>query len=211
MIACARGDRLRGIYAIVDPGAHRDASAYAAALLRAGIRIVQLRDKRGPRASDVASLRDVCRAAGALLIVNDDVELARLADGVHLGPDDLAGRTIAGVRGALGDLIIGVSASTPAEAAAAYHGGADYLGAGPFSATRSKADAGEPIGEAGLRRVVAASPLPVAAIGGVTIDDLDAIVRAGARMAAVISALAAAAHPELAAAAMVRRWNALTA
>lgn len=202
---------LCGIYAIVDPASHTDVGAFARALLDGGIRLIQLRDKRGVERAAVDRLQMLCAAGGATLIVNDDVALACRAGGVHLGQEDLAGKTIAQIRAEIGPRIIGVSASTPREAQAAFAGGADYLGTGPYHPTSSKADAGKPIGLAGLSAVVRATPLPVAAIGGITIEDLPAIVRSGARMAAVISALAAASDPREAARALVRRWEELTA
>jgi thiamine-phosphate diphosphorylase len=82
----------------------------------------------------------------------------------------------------------------------------DYLGAGPIFATTSKGDAGGPIGVNGVRVVVAATPLPVAAIGGITLASVARVRETGATMAAVISALAAAADPEATARAFVAAW-----
>jgi thiamine-phosphate pyrophosphorylase len=97
----------------------------------------------------------------------------------------------------------------PDEARRAYADGADYVGTGPFKATRSKADAGEAIGAAGLAAVCTATPLPVAAIGGIELEDLPAVAGAGARMAAVLSAFAAAPDPEARARAFVSAWSRL--
>ena len=84
----------------------------------------------------------------------------------------------------------------------------DYIGCGPIFATRSKSDAGGPIGVNGVRAVVVATPLPVAAIGGITAASLPRVRETGATMAAVISALSGAADPEAAARAFVRAWSA---
>jgi thiamine-phosphate pyrophosphorylase len=200
--------RLCGIYAIVDPAAHADAHGFLDAILRGGIRLVQLRDKRSVHHRDVLDLHARCAHYGATLIVNDDVDASLHADGVHLGEDDLHGRTIAQVRSAIGSRILGLSAATPAQARAAYTAGVDYIGAGPFRATVTKADAGEPIGPEGLRAVAEAAPLPVAAIGGITPDDVATVVACGARMAAVISALASAPDPFARAREFVDAWNA---
>jgi thiamine-phosphate diphosphorylase len=102
--------------------------------------------------------------------------------------------------------VIGLSCGTPAEARAADPALIDYLGVGPIFATGSKADAGGPIGVNGVRVVVDASALPVAAIGGITLAELPRVRETGAAMAAVISALAAAPDPETAARAFVGAW-----
>jgi thiamine monophosphate synthase len=74
-------------------------------------------------------------------------------------------------------------------------------------ATSSKADAGDPIGIAGLRAVAAACSLPVAAIGGITLAVLPDVRETGVAMAAVISAISAASDPREATAALVRAWT----
>jgi thiamine-phosphate pyrophosphorylase len=198
---------LTGIYALVEPQRHPEPLAYAGALLRGGIRIVQLRAKGGADAAFVDALVERVRAAGGITIVNDDVDLAERADGVHLGQEDAAAHDLAALRRRLGARVIGLSCGTPAEARAVPPA-VDYLGVGPIFATGSKADAGGPIGVSGVRAVVAATPLPVAAIGGIVLASLGRVRESGAAMAAVISALANAAEPEAAARAFVRAWNA---
>lgn len=198
---------LTGIYALLEPQRHADPLVYLDALLRGGIRIVQLRAKGGCDAAFVDALTARVRAVGGIAIVNDDVDLAMRADGVHLGQEDAATHELAQLRERLGARVIGLSCGTPREArAAASH--ADYLGVGPIFATGSKSDAGGPIGVNGVRAVVAATALPVAAIGGITLAALPRVRESGAAMAAVISALAGAADPEATARAFVRAWNA---
>lgn len=148
-------------------------------------------------------------AAGGVLIVNDDLGAALDADGVHAGQEDLA-LFGSGLRSRLGRRILGVSCGTRAEARAARALGADYIGAGPFAATATKADAGPPIGSAGVTTIVeAAGDLPVAAVGGISLATLAQVVASGARMAAVVSAIADAEDPEASARALVERWAAL--
>jgi thiamine-phosphate diphosphorylase len=198
--------RLRGVYALIEPGAHAQPGDYLAALLRGGIRLVQIRAKGGIATPLLRDLVARIRAAGGIAIVNDDVEAALEADGVHLGQEDLAGLDLPAVRARLGGRAIGLSCGTPAEARAVDARLVDYLGAGPIFATRSKHDAGGPIGVNGVRVVVEATPLPVAAIGGIALASLPRVRETGAAMAAVISALAAAEEPEAAARAFVAAW-----
>jgi thiamine-phosphate diphosphorylase len=200
--------RLRGVYALIEPAAHAQPAAYLDALLRGGIRLVQIRAKRGIARPLLRELVARVRAAEGLAIVNDDVEAALEADGVHLGQEDLAGRDVRELRARLGNRTLGLSCGTPAEARAVDPGLVDYLGVGPIFATQSKSDAGGPIGVNGVRAVVEATSLPVAAIGGIGLASLPRVRETGASMAAVISALAAAADPEAAARAFVAAWNA---
>jgi thiamine-phosphate pyrophosphorylase len=208
MIPARSGDaprsRLRGVYALVDPD-RAEPIAFTEALLRGGIRLVQVRAKNGIDAATLLAIVARVRAAGGLALVNDDVRLARLADGVHLGQEDAAVLDLPELRRALGAAVIGLSCGTPQEARAADPALVDYVGAGPAFATPSKPDAGPPIGLSGIRAVVAATPLPVAAIGGIGPDTIARVPETGAAMAAVISALACP-DPEAAARDLVARW-----
>lgn len=175
------------------------------------MRIVQYRAKGGIDPNVAAAMRGATRRAGALWLLNDrwqDVERYD-ADGAHVGPEDAAPQEIAAIRAALTGKILGISCGTPGEARAAAAAGADYVGAGCLFATNSKADAGEPIGLTGLRAIVESTPLPVAAIGGITRSQIQAVRQAGATMAAVISAIAGAADPRAAARELVQAWNAV--
>ncbi len=197
------------LYVITDRGLARgrDEVEIARAALRGGATAIQLRgkDQDARRLCELGRvLLLATRAAGALLFVNDWLDVAQAigADGVHLGQEDLPcgeARRIAGP-----GLLIGVSAESPALAQAAERDGADYLGTGSVYATSSKADAGAPIGVAGLAKVVAATTLPVVAIGGITAAQAPACIAAGACGVAVISAVIGAEDPEAAARAFRR-------
>ena len=202
---------LSGIYGIVDDAAVDEPLAFLDALLSGGVRVIQYRAKRGVDRSLLRALLVRTRAASAALIVNDDLEAALEADGWHAGQEDLLGLDLVAMRARLADKLFGISAGTPSEATAAQAAGADYVGVGPFAATGSKLDAGEAIGAAGIAAVAAATPLPVVAIGGIDLVALEPVVRAGAAMAAVISAFARAPDPEAAARAFVGRWRSLSA
>ena len=197
--------RLRGVYALVDPD-RVEPIAFTEALLRAGIRLIQIRAKSGIDGYTLVAIVQRVRAAGGLAIVNDDIALARSADGVHLGQEDAAALDLAQVRSALGDRIIGLSCGTPQEARAIEPGLVDYIGVGPVFATGSKHDAGLPIGINGVRAVTQATSLPCAAIGGIGPATIARVRESGATMAAVISALVCD-DPESAARALVDAWG----
>ena len=175
----------------------------AAAALRGGAEIIQLRHKSLGRRELLAlarRLREPTRAAGALLVVNDHVDLALLsdADGVHLGADDLS---IAAARRIAGDgLLIGASASTPDAALGAVESGADYIGCGPAFATPLKPQKAAigPSGVAAVAKAVGAS-VAVWAIGGIDASNIAQLAAAGVQRACVVRAVAEAPDPEAAA------------
>jgi thiamine-phosphate pyrophosphorylase len=170
--------------------------------VQGGASVVQLREKSVSTRDMVElgrALLEVTRPAGVPLIVNDrvDVALAIEADGVHVGHDDMP---VALARRLLGaGRILGASPETLAEAREMEQAGADYLGVGDVYGTPSKADAGAPIGVAGLAEVMRAVTIPVVAIGGITAANAGPVVEAGAAGVAVISAVVGAADPEEAA------------
>jgi len=208
MVTARSGDaprsRLRGVYALIDPD-RVEPIAFTEALLRGGIRLVQVRAKNGLDGATLLAIVGRVRAAGGLALVNDDVRLARLADGVHLGQEDAALLDLPQLRRAFGGAVIGLSCGTPQEARAADPALVDYVAAGPAFATPSKHDAGLPIGLSGVRAVAAASSLPCAAIGGIGIATIARVRETGVPMAAVISALVCE-DVEGAARELVRRW-----
>jgi thiamine-phosphate pyrophosphorylase len=173
----------------------RDLVDVVAGALDAGLPAVQLREKDLPGRPLLAlaeRLRTVTARTGALLLVNDrvDVAVAAGADGVHLGggsvPVDVA-RTLLPA-GAL----VGVSTHTAAEAART---SADFAVFGPVYATPSKATYGPPQGEERFRAAAATASVPVLAIGGVTAARIPALRAAGAAGVAVIRAILAAEDP----------------
>jgi thiamine-phosphate pyrophosphorylase len=198
-----------GIYAVVDAASTAQPLALLESVLDAGIRVVQYRAKAGVSRDLVRAMHARTQRAGAWLIVNDDAEAALDADGLHVGQEDLAACDATALRAKLERRILGISCDTPALARAAQRLGADYVGVGPFAVTSTKADAGTPIGVAGLAAVVRESSLPVVAIGGISATNLGEVVASGAAMAAVVSAIAGAADPATAARALVAGWRRL--
>jgi thiamine-phosphate pyrophosphorylase len=201
---------LTGLYAITDttltPGGALIPAVAAA--LRGGARIIQYRDKShdaARRREEAAVLNALCTEHGALLIINDDVQLAADigAAGVHLGRDDAA---LPAARKRLGnDAIIGVSCYNQlTRAQAAAEQGADYVAFGRFFPSRTKPDALAATPEL-LRAARHALALPLVAIGGITPDNGGLLIDAGADMLAVIHGVFG--QPDIEAAA--RRFAAL--
>ncbi|HXX12401.1 MAG TPA: thiamine phosphate synthase [Burkholderiales bacterium] len=164
----------------------------AGAVLAGGARVIQYRSKSGDlrlRREQAHRLLELCRARAALLIVNDDVALAREmgADGVHLGRTDMSPAT---ARAVLGDAaLIGVSCyDSLALAQIAQEAGADYVAFGSFFRSSVKPDAVRAPVEL-LRAARAALDLPIVAIGGITAENGRALIEAGADALAVMSAL----------------------
>jgi thiamine-phosphate pyrophosphorylase len=168
----------------------------ATAAARGGADIIQLRHKSMARGELLALARRIREAiANRLFIVNDYVDLALLcgADGVHLGPDDLA---IATARRVAGDrLLIGASASTLERARQAIKEGADYLGCGPAFATPIKSEK-QVIGPQGIVAIADAVTVPVFAIGGIDSSNVAQLTAVGLQRACVIRAVADAPDPE---------------
>jgi thiamine-phosphate pyrophosphorylase len=199
----------RGLYAIVDPDfcAGRDVMRVAEAILEGGCAVLQLRAKRlQPEVLEALAigLRDRCRSAGVPFVLNDFVEFARRigADGLHLGQTDLplpAARALVG-----SEMAIGLSTHGLAQAKRAMALGADLIGFGPVFATSTKKDPDPVVGLDGLREVCGTLPLPVVAIGGITLARASSVVQAGASMAAAISAVCGAPDPRGAARALHR-------
>ncbi len=180
------------------------------AALQAGVRLVQYRDKAPLSEAQLATataLRRVTRDHGALLLINDRVDLALMceADGVHLGQDDLP---IDAARKLLPPgAVVGLSTHTLAEARAAWQAGADYIGFGDVFGTTSKADVVPPRGTDMLARICAGVSIPVYAIGGVTAANLAAVKAAGAAGGALIGAVLKADDPGRAAAELNAIWQ----
>jgi thiamine-phosphate pyrophosphorylase len=197
--------QLRGIYAIVD-AAEGDPLEQLEDVLAGGIRLVQYRDKIGTDRALLAALAERAHAADALLVVNDDLGALDLADGIHLGQEDLDVQDRSQLRARVGGKILGISAPDEVAARAAVVLGADYLGVGSMYTTGTKFDAGEPIGAEGVRRIVRAVDIPVAAIGGIKLENIADVRATGAAMAAVITAISRAPDRRAAARALVSAW-----
>jgi len=174
---------------------------FLAAVLDAGVDVVQLRMKDAGDDAIVATARRFARAAAqhqALFILNDrpDLVAAAGADGVHVGQDDMAideARAIVGP-----DRLIGLSTHSPAQVDAAAGFSVDYIGVGPVHATPTKP--GRPaVGLELVRYAAEHASVPFFAIGGISPTNVDAVRSAGAARIAVVRALTEAADPAQAA------------
>jgi thiamine-phosphate pyrophosphorylase len=186
----------------------RSALEIARAALEGGADAVQLRDKSSPAFNLcrlVSEIQPQARKFGALLVVNDRVDVALVcgADGAHVGQEDLPAREAR--RLLPRPVVLGVSAGSREEARRAEKEGADYLGVGPVFATPTKPDAGEALGIERFSEIARAVSIPVVAIGGITLDTVDQVIGAGAAGAAVVSAVVAADDMAGAARALKRR------
>ena len=172
--------------------------------LEAGCKWIQLRMK------DVAietvrqlaeELKKACENHHALLIIDDYVEVARevKADGVHLGKNDMP---IEEARKLLGEgFIIGGTANTFEDVKRHYEAGADYLGIGPFRFTTTKKNLSPVLGLEGYRNIKqqmieAGIILPAVAIGGITVEDIPAILATGIEGIAMSGAILQAHDPD---------------
>jgi thiamine-phosphate pyrophosphorylase len=201
---------MRGFYGVVDaPAGPAEAAALAERLVAGGAGAVQLRAKRASTRETIALARAVRAVVASVpFIVNDRLDVALLvgADGVHLGQDDLSVEDAQ--RLAAGRLTIGVSTHDLAQARAAARAGADYLGFGPVFPTATKENPDPVQGVAALAEVVrAVAPIPVVAIGGITIRRAAEVAGAGAAAACAIAAVNGAADVTAAARAIAAAFG----
>lgn len=193
-MAIAIGEKTLRLYAVTAPGSLLDPTVKARARvwLEAGVRAIQLREKR-VKPADLLPLGRYLRAMtseyGALLIVNDDPYLARVlnADGCHLGQEDM---DIAKARQVMGpDKIVGLSTHNREQIEAAAGMDIDYVGVGPVFRSSTK-DIGRPLTGPELPGWAATRlDVPVVAIGGIDQDNVGQVVQHGCTNIAVVSAL----------------------
>ncbi len=170
-----------------------------------GATVVQLRAPNWKKRQWLATafeLKAALAPYGIPLIINDhiDVALAVDAEGVHVGQGDLPALEARRLIGP--DKILGLSVGSAEEMATVPAAGVDYLGIGPVYATGTKADAGEATGVALFAELVAATELPVVAIGGIHRDNCTPLFAAGTDGVAVISAICGRDDPARATAAL---------
>lgn len=185
----------------------RRADDVLAAVLDAGVRLVQLREKHCTDRDLFAraeTFRKSTAEAGALLIVDDrvDVALAVGADGVHLGEHDLP---VGAARAIAPDLIIGASAHNLDEAIAAQDACASYVNIGPIFGTQTKELPIPPLGPEAIDLIKPHLAIPFTTMGGIKLHNIDEVLKRGARHVALVTAVTAADDIRAAASALRNR------
>ncbi len=190
--------KIEGLYTIIDTSyvSLEDIKGVSEQIIEGGAKIVQLRAKELGSADMLRAarvIREVTRSHDALFLVNDRIDIALLsgADGVHIGDEDISPQE---ARQLLGKgRLIGYSTHNQQEAeltaGLAGKGFIDYISCGPVFATRTKKDARAVVGIEGLKKVRAATKLPLVAIGGLTEENLQEVLNTDIDAVAVISDL----------------------
>ncbi len=161
------------------------------AAVRAGVKIIQYREKEKSTkdmVEEAKKIKDICEKNKVIFLINDrvDICLAVNADGVHLGTDDMP---YSAARKLLKGKIIGLTAHNIEEASEAEKIGADYVGVSPIFETKTKLDAGPAAGLQLIKDVKKGVKIPLVAIGGINLENLNSVLEAGAKSVVAISAI----------------------
>ena len=193
----SRTGPLSGLYVILDPSVclAQPLSAVLEEAAGAGVKLFQYRNKAASMKEayvEAMALRMVAAELGVMFLVNDrcDLALAVEADGVHLGQGDLPYGDARRIMGA--GKLIGLSTHNPEQVKEASNLKPDYIGFGPIFKPGSKQDHNPVVGVQGLKEIRRLTSLPIFAIGGMTVENVAEVMKAGADGVAVISAIVAA-------------------
>ncbi|MCC6797958.1 MAG: thiamine phosphate synthase [Candidatus Hydrogenedentes bacterium] len=179
------------------------------AVLDAGVRLIQLREKNlddGELCRRAARFRERTAQHEALLIIDDrvDIALAVDADGVHLGQSDLP---VSAACAIAPDLLIGASTHNLEEALVAQDAGASYVNIGPIFSTQTKNVAGGAIGPEAIDAILPHLHVPWTTMGGIKLQNIGQVLERGARHVAVVTAVTEAGDVRAAAAALREEIN----
>ena len=171
--------------------AARSVNETARLVIDGGADAIQLREKTisdDELISLAGEIRDITAKRGTLLIINDRVRVAREvnADGVHLGQHDMSMTEAREIIG--NEKIIGVSTHNITQARQAQEDGADYIAIGPVYPTTTK-DYEPSMGLEVIQEISREMNIPFLAIGAITLENLDEVLKAGASRVAVCSAI----------------------
>jgi thiamine-phosphate pyrophosphorylase len=174
---------------------------FASACLDGGARLLQIRAKQASARWLLDTAVTIVRRAepaGALVIVNDRADLARLAGagGVHVGQEDLTPASVRLIAGP--DAVVGLSTHTVEQWEAASREPVSYIAVGPVFGTITKSTGYDPVGLAHVRRLAAHTSgrgVPLVAIGGISLERARSVIEAGARSVAVIADLLTTGDP----------------
>lgn len=188
------------VYVIIDPSVcnGRSVEDVAVAAMRGGATMIQLRNKADSMAvvkGQALAIQQALADSSVPFIMNDHVELATEvnADGVHIGQDDMSAAQAREIIGT--DKILGLTAFTRAHYDDIDPSIVDYVGTGPFYPTLTKPDK-EVLGAERFALLAIDSPVPVVGIGGITPDNADCVIKAGANGVAMMRAVTAADNVE---------------
>ncbi|HTL15765.1 MAG TPA: thiamine phosphate synthase [Patescibacteria group bacterium] len=186
------------LYAFVDTAylQGRSPEFIAQELCDGGADLIQVRAKGTPLEEArrlVRTVQVITQRSNVGLVVNDHLDVARQlgADFCHLGQEDFFGagfERVEQLNAAGSGVRIGLSTHGPMEAQRAIDARADYIAIGPVYATATKPTA-KPVTLDYVRWAAAHSTVPWFAIGGITLDNLDQVIAAGARRICVVSAI----------------------
>ena len=197
-----------GLYVILtDPIVGYAAAAEAA--VRAEVRYLQLRMKETPREKVLATaktLREITRGTKTRFIINDDVTVAADvdADGVHMGQDDMNLEEARRIWSDPGK-IFGLSTHSLEQSRAAEAVHPDYIGVGPVFPTPTKKIADPDLGLKLMGDMVRDSSLTTVALGGIDLENLPAVLDAGAINFSAVRAITQSKDPE----AVIRKMQAI--
>ena len=160
-------------------------------MIEGGVDVIQLRGKQrsiSELTDMAAALQDITHRSSTPLIANDHAEIARQVpvEGIHVGQDDDPVERVR--KKARRNLWVGKSTHSLEQAVAAQQEGADYIGFGPLFATPTKPDY-KPIGLTDIARVHENVGLPIFCNGGITIENLEQVIAAGARRVVIVSGM----------------------
>jgi thiamine-phosphate pyrophosphorylase len=179
-----------GLYFITDSKlTKRNVLDDVKAAIKAGVKLIQYREKEKPTRAMYEEAKEIKKLCdNVLLIINDRIDICKAvdADGVHLGNDDMPYNE---ARKLLQGKIIGLTVHNAEEAINAEKSGADYIGVSPIFETKTKLDAGPAAGLKLIEDVKNVVKIPFTAIGGINLENIGDVVKAGARSVAVISAI----------------------
>lgn len=181
------------LYLVTDSDILRERDFYNSIeeALKGGVTMLQLREKNasGKEFLEKAiKLRELTKKYNVKFIINDRVDIAMLcdADGVHVGQSDIPANKVRELIGE--DKILGVSTRTVEEALIAKENGADYLGVGAMFTTRTKLDA-KSVSIEKLKEIQEVGKMPVVAIGGLSLSNIDKLKECNVDGYAVVSAI----------------------
>ena len=158
--------------------------------IKAGVKIIQYREKEKSTREmieEAAKIKELCKNK-AIFLINErvDIALAVKADGIHLGQDDIPYEI---ARSLLGKKIIGLTVHNVEEAIQAKKLGADYISLSPIFETKTKFDAGPAVEMKIIEDIKKSVNIPVVAIGGINLGNIDEVVKTGVTSIAAISAI----------------------